>query len=284
MKKERLISTETGSFRNYYNNWETLKIIKDAGFDAYDFTMCGEPVCRDLFYYEDDYIERAGQLRKYADDMGLVCNQTHAPFPTAREGDEEYNRKLIKDVSRTIEISGILGAKICVVHPSCISLEKDVELYRKYVDVAKNSGVKIAIENMFTWDDKGNAAHAVCSDENEFAAFFDLLNDDTFVACLDLGHAELYGLNTSDVKIIEKLGNKIKALHIHDNDKKSDLHRAPFTMEIDFIEIFAALKKIGYDGDITFEACSYLEKLPKELFPSGVKFLFEIGRYLKSLL
>lgn len=284
MRNDRLISTETGSFRFYYNNTETLNIIKDAGFNAYDFTMCGEPICRDLFYYENDYVERAKRLRKYADDIGIVCNQSHAPFPTARLGDDEYNKRLIRDVSRSLEISGILGAKICVVHPSCISIEKDVELYRKFIDVAKNSNVKIAIENMFTWDENGKAAHAVCSDENEFAAYFDLLNDDTFVACLDLGHAELDGLNTSDVKIIEKLGSKIKALHIHDNNKKRDLHRAPFTMDIDFNEVFAALKKAGYDGDVTFESCSYLEKLPKELFPSGVKFLYEIGRYLSSLL
>ena len=286
MRQQLQISTETGSFGKYYDNFETLKKLKEAGFNAYDFTMCGEPGKRDMFFYENDYIDRAKKLKKQAEEQGLICNQTHAPFPTVVVGNEEYNRKTYKDIVRAIEISGALGARLCVVHPcNYYTPEQNAEIYRRFESVAKDNGVLIALENMWNWTEKENhALPAACSDGDNFLKHLELLDDKVFVACLDLGHAEMFGLNTSAIEMIKKLGNRIKALHIHDNDLHDDLHLAPFMSKMKFEPIFSELKGAGYNGDVTFEANGFLGKLPKEVFLSGLKYLLSAGQYLRELL
>jgi len=53
--------------------------------------------------------------------------------------------------------------------------------------------------------------------------------------------------------MVNALGPKLQALHIHDNDKILDLHHIPFSHSIDFPPILKALKDNGYSGDFTLE-------------------------------
>lgn len=95
---------------------EIIKLIHDAGFDAFDFTMYATSIM-DCFVDKSDYVKRAEDLKLYADSIGIVCNQTHAFFPTIRPNDETWNKMGMSYTSRSLEIAGILGAKYCVVHP-----------------------------------------------------------------------------------------------------------------------------------------------------------------------
>ncbi len=275
-----LISTTTSSFRKHGDDKAVVKLLKDTGFDAYDYNLCCE------WNEARNYITKDGakELRAYADQIGILCNQTHAPFSVAIPGNEEYNEKMLATLIEAIEISGILGAKICVVHPcNDYSPEQNAVLYKKLQSVAKANGVMIALENMWNWDwDKNEALPAACSDEDNFSKHLSLLDSDTFCACLDLGHAEMRGLNTNCLKMIERLGKNIKTLHIHDNDLHDDTHDYPFVRNMDFLSTFNALKEAGYDGDVTFEV--NLANFPKELMPACASFMLGIGKYLKSLL
>lgn len=300
-----LISTETASGANYGNYFERIKAIKEVGFDAFDLTIFPHKVydLPESFFLRKKTIgeiiaetpeapdkvmtlEKAKKLREYADKIGIVCNQTHAPYPTAWPNDKEYNAFVSQYLELSVEISGILGAKICVVHPcNDYTPEENAELYRKLEKCARKNNVKIALENMWNWNYAENHASAAsCSNEENFARHLELLDKDVFVACVDLGHAEMAGLKTSAVKMIEKLGDRVQALHIHDNDLHNDLHTAPYTSKMNFNEIFLALKKIGYKGDITFEANAFLRKLPKELYPCGLQYLLHTGEYFRKLL
>lgn len=96
------------------------------------------------------------------------------------------------------------------------------------------------------------------------------VNDPYLAACLDIGHAEMSGLNTSAVQMILTLGTWLKALHIHDTDLHHDSHQIPFSMKIDYQPIMKALKTIGYQGWFTLEADAYLgnysgDDIPKEV-------------------
>ena len=300
-----LISTETSSGEKYGGYCERVKAIKDSGFDAFDLTIFPHKVydLPESFFLRkktiDEIIaetpedpekvmtaEKAKKLREYAEGIGIACNQTHAPYPTAWRGDERYNAFVSEYLKLSIKISGIMGAKVCVVHPcNDYTPEENAKMYRNLTETARESGVKIALENMWNWNyAKNQAAPAACSDEDNFARHLDLLDSDVFVACLDLGHAEMAGLGTSAVKMIRKLGKRIQALHIHDNNLHDDLHTAPYTSGIKFGEIFAALKEVGYTGDITFEANGFLNRLPKELYPCGLRYLRETGEYFRNLL
>jgi sugar phosphate isomerase/epimerase len=106
------------------------------------------------------------------------------------------------------------------------------------------------------------------------------VNDDFFVACLDIGHAEMKGLDTTAVDMILKLGRHVQALQIHDNDKWHDTHQIPCSMDIDFEQIVAALKRIEYQGYFTLEANAYLNGYEASNILDGLKELQQSVRRL----
>ena len=75
----------------------------------------------------------------------------------------------------------------------------------------------------------------------------------------------------------------LKCLHIQDNDYLGDRHTLPYLANLNWHEIMTALKKNGYEGDLTFEIVTYLQKFPKELLLEALKFAVVIGKYLISI-
>ena len=227
------ISTEIGSFRRYGTNREILRLLKDSGFTAYDFSMF-RGTLKDRLIDSENYREDAKALREYADSIGLRCNQAHAPFPTARKGNESYNESAFPEIARAIEVSGILGAKVCVVHPcNDYTAEENASLYRRFEPYARRAGVKIGVENMWNWDDKaGHACAAACSSPDSYLAHLALLDEEVFTACLDIGHAEMAGLGTSAPEMIAALGRRLGAMHLHDNDKGSEVSESTLGVNV----------------------------------------------------
>ena len=137
---------------------------------------------------------------------------------------------------------------------------------------------------MWNWDrEKDQASFAACMTPESFNAHLDVVNDDFFVACLDIGHAEMRGTNTNAVEMIHALGNRLQALHIHDIDGHHDNHQIPFSMNVDFDKVVKALKEIGFDGYFTLEACSFLKAYTEENALDGVKKLEESARKLADM-
>ncbi len=302
------ISTEIASFKKYGSNRQILQLLKNAGFECYDFSMFLQT--EECFIYCDDYLEQAKQLREFADSIGIECNQAHAPFPiylpqpggfreflldsisnglgkNIREcanPDEEFHQQMKVLIYRAVEIAGILGAKNCVVHPfNDYDAQQNCQMYQQFVSASHKYGAKIAVENMWNWDDdKEMVVPAACSHHDDFKKHLDLLPADTFVACLDIGHAEMQGLRTDIYQMITTLDRRLACLHVHDNDTLHDNHHLPYTSKIDFSKMVKALQQISYTGDITFEADSYMRCFDVEFFPTAAKYMYDIGDYLRK--
>ena len=144
-------------------------------------------------------------------------------------------------------------------------------MYFDLLPFAKECGVKIATENMWGWDkEKDQSSFAACATSASFNEHLDIVNDDFFVACLDIGHAEMRGSGEGAANMIRALGNSLQALHIHDNDCWHDSHQIPFSMSIDFDAVVKALKDINYSGYFTLEASSYLDAFTPETTQKGL--------------
>ena len=144
--------------------------------------------------------------------------------------------------------------------------------------------MKIATENMWNWDnEKNQASFAACSSPQDFNAHLDAVNDDSFVACLDVGHAEMRGLNTNAVEMILALKDRLHALHLHDNNLWHDSHQIPFSMQMDFNAIARALKQINYQGDFTLEADRYLSDYSSENILDGLNNLASSARKIVDI-
>lgn len=277
-----LISTETGVFAEHFGNEETLKILKNAGFTAYDFSMYNLKAEHCLVYF-DDYAEKAKKLRKVADELGIVCNQTHAPFPSYTDTNEEYNKTIGEYLRRALEVSGILGAKHCIVHPwNNFSAEQNAEkVYNPLLPYCKEYGVKIAVENMWNWyNDLDKAKPCACSLKDDFKAHMDLLDKEWFVSCVDIGHAAMFFEDTTAHDLLYDMKDTLACLHVHDNNCRYDSHLLPFSGNIDWEKVCKALADIEYKGDMTFEACYGIRRMPIELKAQTARYMREIGEYL----
>lgn len=283
------ISTEIASAAKIIGEEKAVEYVAKAGFDAWDFSMFA--MCKygratnsilenDHVLASGDYLAFARKLRKIGEDNGIICNQSHAPFPTRC-------KEICGYYKRAIECSAEAGAEICIIHPdNDKSAAENAEMYLELLPFAKECNVKIATENMWNWDDeKGHSRFAACATPESFIEHIDIINDPYFVACLDIGHAEMKGSDTTAVEMIKKLGKRLQSLHIHDNDKLHDSHQIPFSMQVDFDAMVKALREINYEGFLTLEADAYLRSCgyTSENVFEGIKNLAEAAMKLREM-
>ena len=281
------ISTEINSIAKKVGMEKAVELCAKAGFDAWDFSMFDMckidwktklPIQDENPLNGTGYLNFARKLKTIGLDNGIVCNQSHAPFPVAVPAVRSY-------LKRAIECTAEAGGEICIIHPdNDKNAEQNAEMYAELLPFAKSCGVKIATENMFNWDmAKNESSFAACATGEDFKKHIDIINDDFFVACLDLGHAELRGSGDGAVNMIRALGYRLQALHIHDNDHWHDKHQIPFSMNIDFGAIVKTLKEINYQGYFTLEADTFLRDYNTDNNFDGVLKLKESAKKLADM-
>ncbi|MDD7193531.1 MAG: sugar phosphate isomerase/epimerase [Clostridiaceae bacterium] len=274
---------QTDALSLRFGDEAAVRILCESGFDGIDYSMFRMKNNSDDILNSAGYKEYVLELRRIADCYGVTFEQAHAPFPSAVDGDEDYNADIFEKLKRAIEISGLLGSEICVVHPAIFAenqFEKNMELYRALEPTAESFGVKIALENMWIRKDINGVdkiCRVVCSDAEDFNRYVDTLGTNNFTACLDLGHCGLVGEDAADM--IRAMGSgRIGALHIHDNEFLHDCHTLPYTMEMDWDSILTALGEIDYKGNFTYEADHFLNGFPDELMGACERFMHDVGR------
>ena len=77
------LSTTTDFSQNKMSLEEWIQILKNAGFDSFDISLSTHMYYPDSPFNQDDYLEYTQKLRKHADQLGITCNQAHAPCPTS---------------------------------------------------------------------------------------------------------------------------------------------------------------------------------------------------------
>lgn len=282
-----LISTEIASAARIVGEEKAIELFAKAGFTAWDFSMFA--MCRfdwskmmamdsDHPLAGTDYLAFARRLKQVGLDNGIVCNQSHAPFPVS-------SPQIQSMLKRAIECTAEAGGQICVIHPDNNKKpEENAQMFAELLPFAKEHGVKIATENMWNWNKSTDrACFAACATAESFCRHIDVINDPDFVACLDIGHAEMMGDEASAESMILSLGHRLKALHLHDNDLWHDSHALPFSMEIDFEKVVSALKQIRYDGDLTLEADRHLSHYTADTVYTGICEMYTAARKLSDM-
>ena len=106
-----LLSTQTMVLQRTCGYEGCVRKLKEIGFDAYDFSMFGM-VNEGNPLHGGGYLETARALRAAADGAGIACNQSHAPFPLYKPGDDGWNASIFGYIVRSLEITSALGGKI----------------------------------------------------------------------------------------------------------------------------------------------------------------------------
>ena len=288
-KMGMLLSTQTGGLDGIFGEVEAIRMIGKAGFDCADYSAFLLTRTEDHPALGSGYKQYAKTLLDAAREAGITFNQSHAPYPSSREGDEEYNAKIEDILKRSIEFASILGAKVICIHPVKTLSETDekqhednLAFYRRLEPCARDFGIKIGIENMFFTDEKSKCKRpSVCGTSERMNRLFDELSSDAFTCLIDVGHCGLAG-EEPDVFIRRVGGKRLGALHIQDNNYRTDDHTIPFMRSIDWAAVTKALHDVGYAGDFTFEANAYVHHMPKEMVADTLAYLGKVGRFLIS--
>ena len=296
------ISVHTGKLVNLFGYENGCKMIREAGFDGIDLNF------NDAW---DQFEVRNGKLGHciFEEDMpsvlkyyepvfsaieksGLEIVQAHAPFPSYVAGFPEINGRIPGIYENCIRLCGEKKIPYLVIHGISREydgsdmtkeeeIEKNIELYSSMISAIRETGVTVLLENIF-WDVDGKPYDATCANPDEAAGLIDRLNEiagfEAFGLCFDVGHNNLLQWKMSSY--IRKIGKRIKALHLHDNDGRGDWHGFPGSGTVSWTELCALLKEIKYDGALNFETYSYydLNRVMPEVVPVMLKYLAELGK------
>ena len=280
--------------------------IKDAGFEAVDFNFEVFVDSRTQYRSDgscffdkpiDELVTFFAPYKKACIASGLEFSQGHAMFGEYPETENELSQ-FIKVQKNVLMIAGDMGIPYLVIHPLNLrrkqgkeaEIKKNLEYFTELAPAAKEAGVVICLENLFTWEN-GRVFTGACTDENETVFYMKELNSKfqgQFGFCLDTGHANLMRKNLREY--INIIGDYIKILHIHENDGVRDLHAMPFTYVSnwgspslsDWDGVIDGLADIGYDGTLNCETGPVFFALPERLHDPARKFMYETGAYLRD--
>lgn len=266
---------------------EGYKKIKQAGITCVDYNIVSpeETEKLDITYFN--------KHRECAVRYGLRFSQVHAPifkYDLNRQ-DKEY---ILEEMKKSIAICNLLGSPYLVMHPlelafelGCAKEKKiNLEYFESLTEEARRQEVMICIENM-PYRKDGRVWEGACSEARKTVEYIDILNkkagEELFGACFDVGHANVLGKNLREEVLA--LGSHLKVLHIHDNDGVTDSHQLPYSFSdarsglctTDWSGFLLGLKKIGFEGVLSFETYRSFTSCPGVLQDSLLQFLYRIG-------
>ncbi len=138
--------------------------------------------------------------------------------------------------------------------------EHYVAVMRRCTQIARRNGMQLLVEPR---------VGELTSNSEALMRLLDAVGDDNLGVILDTAHQhaqkELLPLS------VEKLGRRIRYVHVADNDGLVNRHLVPGMGNIDWEELFLALKRQGFDGYYAVD----LEQLPdlEQCFIQGKQFL-----------
>lgn len=295
------------------NPLEGFGLLKRAGFACCDFSLNDYLRNTSLYKFElNDFFDKSGkELEEFfmphkeaAKSAGIRMNQMHMPYPNYVPGAEDRLNDYLKKVVavKSMKICSFFECPYIVVHGFKLAhylgseeaeWEKTLEFIEFLAPMAKELGITVCIENIYT--NIGNhIVEGPCCDARKAAARIDEMNEkygaEVLGFCFDTGHANLVGLDFED--FIVTLGDRLKVLHIHDNDGVGDLHQIPFTFtrsrenttSTDWAGFIKGLQKIRFTGVLSFETAPVLTAFPDAMKADVLGFIANIGRYFAEIL
>lgn len=283
------IGTITEQFQLHYSSDEIFSRLKQIGYDGVDYTLGIVRKQPDSIFLKPraEWVNYFMEIGKSMKNNGIEPFQVHATYPTDFDGARCLTDSVLDQFKREIEAAALIGSPYIVIHPiNLAKYDKDKELdfrtnmeaFSKFEPTLREFGVKLGVENMFSYDDvRRRQAPTGCSSPEDMIRYIDSMHSEYFVACLDTGHM-LINCH-SPAEAVRKLGSRLKLMHVHDNYGIRDEHNAPTQGITDWHEFISAIKEIGYDGAFCMEI-SYksVANVCPELMWDYARFAFEAAK------
>lgn len=291
------ISTSTnicafGRGRERYPVEFSINTCADAGYRVLDINFCMAMNPQSAMRTDgwQTYVQSLGEL---AAKRGIVFRQAHLPYYDVDRDRGTAQAEVMEElIRRSLQGCAMLGVRWAVTHPftvraagddMAVSERENLRYYAPHVELAKRLGVGIALENDFEYRGGMPAARTYCAAMGELTALCDAFAaPDTVGICYDFGHANLTGGHHR--QNLNRIGNRLKAIHVQDNHGLTDEHLMPFYGSIDWVDAMAGLADIAFPGDLTFEIQEFGRYLPPDMKHLVVEQSLVIGRRLVDMI
>ena len=236
----------------------SMEKIAESHFD------CWEIVCEGHHQLNPKNVKYLMEL-KNTYDVDIVV---HAPFSDLNPAsmNSKVRKLTIQCITEAIEGAFELDGRVVTVHPGYVPvlwsnyrdeiLDNNFSTLNEIVEVAEDYEIMIGLENMPNYP---GVLGVTLEDLREMVKD---IKSKYLGITLDIGHGNTAISNsTSSCKSLEEyihqlnnVGEGIIHVHCHDNHGKEDEHLNLGEGNINFINVFKELKKINYNGILSFES------------------------------
>ena len=216
---------------------EDIEMIAARGIKHIEICGLGDPGHLDV---EDSKF--VSFVRKETERNGIKVVSTHSPGYNYTSEDEDHRTAAVAQGVTAARVSEELGAGVMVCHfrPDEPSERSITEM----LDQLDGTSIKLAIENG--------------RDLAEHTSFVDRIGSERFGMVVDVGHTRDDDEVNPFIKrdrareTMAQCGQRLIHLHLHDWVDRD--HFSPLDGALQWGEVFAAFKDIGYRGYFMFEA------------------------------
>lgn len=192
-------------------------------------------------------------IQRWAKEQEICLWSYHLPFGhlDISDIDQEKREECVRYHMELIEQGAEIGIQTFVIHASGeITNPISVELRKEKITYAKESldrlarkaescGAVIAVEDL--------PRSCLGHDSDEIEELIRV--NEKLRVCFDTNHL----LKEDNVRFIKKLGEKIVTIHVSDYDFTDEKHWMPGEGDIDWKELYQALKQVNYRGPWLYE-------------------------------
>lgn len=302
------IGVQTQNIIDDVNPEEGFRMLASAGFSCVDFSLNAYLKNTDIYNADINrfFDASVAELEHFftphknaAKTTGISIHQMHMPYPIyVPTGEKDINDYLWNEVApKSMQLCHFLECPYIVIHGLKLarflgSEEKEWQQTEMFIDsiapMAREMNITICIENLYE-SVGGHLVEGPCCDAGKAMERIDRINDRYHAGvlgfCFDTGHANLVGIDFES--FLSTLGDRLKLLHIHDNDGIKDLHQIPFTFartrenraSTDWDGFIRGLRNIRFNGILSFETAPVLKAFPEVMKQETLEFIASIGKY-----
>ena len=214
---------------------ERYQLISEAGFDGVLMWWSNE-FGRDKFG-TDDYLNAP----EIARNAGLTIENIHAPVQYANmlwhdnfdgQGITECYLQCIRDC-KSFEIPTMVLHLPNEQNPYS---KLGIDRFKNITELAEQNSINVALENLHNLSNLDFILRQIDSNRVGF--------------CYDSGHHYRY---YPEFDMLSKYGERLMALHLHDNNGSHGQHGLPFDGNIDWNEVMRNIVATGYIGNTALE-------------------------------
>ena len=178
-----------------------------------------------------------------------------------------------------------LGVRFTQAH-SRVVRQRNLDWFAELLHTAEGTGVGLALENVNDLAAHSRGARRFYgSTPAELVDLVDGFGGGNVGICWDTGHAHIQRLDQPAA--LRAVGGRLKALHVQDNNGRSDQHLLPYSVPpgqgIDWPSLVLTLREIAYEGDLTLEVAQAIGPLPDPLRDSAMRHALQIARHLAAM-